>query len=90
MSAKELVTSLRAKETGRATYVGVDSAKQLSPYWTTFKEWYADQVSKWAVSDKAPTNVVERFFRRLGVALRKFYMSLKGSKYLPHETMREF
>jgi hypothetical protein len=55
-----------------------------------FSEWYADQVSRWAVTDEKPVGVVEKFFARLGAALRRFYQTLKGQKYLPDETFVQY
>lgn len=90
-SAREFVESLRGRATGR----GVDLAEgmqseKLSSYWRSFDEWYADQVSKWAVSSERPVSVVEQFFSRLGQAMRRFYATLRGQKFLPTETMKEF
>jgi hypothetical protein len=62
----------------------------LDPYWLKFSEWYADQVSRWAVTDEKPVGVVEKFFARLGAALRRFYQTLKGQKYLPDETFVQY
>jgi len=90
-TAREFVAELRARATGRATSIPAGmQANELTPYWKSFSEWYADQVSRWAVSSDKPVGVVEQFFSRLGAAMRKFYYSLKGSKYLPNETMKQF
>ena len=90
-TARELVNNLRSRSAGKLTLVPAGlNADQLRPYWTSFNEWYADQTARWAVSAKQPTTIVEKFFRRLGVALRKFYQSLKAQKYLPNETFVQF
>lgn len=90
-SGKEVVLALRARATGRATG-GVEgkTAEQLDDYWTSFKEWYADQVSRWATTSEKPLGVVEQFFAKLGAALKKFYYNLKSQKYLPTESMKKF
>ena len=90
----EFAKGLRARTTARrlkgkadltlGKTVGIDS------YWRSFDEWYADQVSRWAVSDEKPVSVVEKFFSRLGRALRNFYTSLRGKGYLPNETFRKY
>ena len=90
-TAKALIESLRAHTTGKTTTIPAGQmAAELTPYWSLFKEWYADQTARWAVSAKTPTNIVEKFFKRLGVALRKFYQSLKAQKYLPDETFVQY
>ena len=90
-SARELVDSLRAYETGKTTKVpeGLPAEKAIS-YWRSFSEYYADQVSRWAVSDKKPVSVVEKFFADIGAQLRKFYQTLRGQGYLPTETFRKY
>ena len=90
-SAKEVVESLRAKATGRST-TGFEgkTSEDMTAYWKSFSEWYADQVSRWATTSEKPLTVVEKFFARLGAALKKFYYSLKGQKYLPSDTMKQF
>lgn len=87
----ELVKALRARSTGRATSKDAAAkAEDMDSYWTSFGEWYADQVSRWAVTSEKPMSVVEKFFARLAAAMKKFYYSLKGQKYLPSETMKKF
>ena len=87
----QLVEALRARAAGRATRSGATAkAEDMSAYWKSFSEWYADQVSRWAVTSEKPMSVVEKFFSRLAAAMKKFYYSLKGQKYLPSETMKQF
>ncbi len=90
-TARELVDSLRAKTVGKQTIVEEGQmADTLKPYWREFDEWYADQVSRWATTDKKPISVVEKFFARLGQALRKFFSQLKNQKYLANETFVQY
>jgi GNAT superfamily N-acetyltransferase len=82
-TSREAIQMLRAKTTAQTTDIGqtIETAEQLDkldPYWLKFSEWYADQVSRWAVTDEKPVGVVEKFFARLGAALRRFYQTLKG------------
>jgi hypothetical protein len=92
-SAKDLVESLRAKKTAQTTKIPegvlVGDVKDIS-YWTGFNEWYADQVARWAVSSEKPVTVVDKFFAKLATALRKFYNTVKGQKYLPNETFKQY
>jgi hypothetical protein len=89
-SARELVDSLRAYETGKVTTVVDMPAKELDAYWKSFSEWYADQVSRWAVSEEKPVSVVDKFFASVGKALRKFYQTVRGQGFLPNETFRKY
>ena len=90
-SAQDLVNALRGRATQRQTKMPKDlSAEQLNYYWKSFGEWYADQVSRWAMSGTVPVGVVEKFFKRLGNQLRRFFQSLKSAKYLPDETFVQY
>lgn len=90
-TAQELVDSLRAKTSAKTTNIQVGAkVENLSPYWTSFNEWYADQVSKWATTTEKPLNVVEKFFKNLGNQMRQFYQKLKNAGYLPNETVKQY
>jgi GNAT superfamily N-acetyltransferase len=96
-TAREAIEMLRAKTTAQTTKIGADitTVRELDRadprrYWSSFSEWYADQVSRWAVTDEKPVGVVEKFFARLGAALRRFYQTLKGQKFLPDETFVQY
>ena len=94
-TSREAIEMLRAKTTAQTTGLGqtIETAEQLdklSSYWSSFSEWYADQVSRWAVTDEKPVGAVEKFFARLGAALRRFYQGLKGQGYLPDETFVQY
>jgi hypothetical protein len=86
---REAVDMLRAKTTAQTTKIGADitTVRELDRadprrYWSSFSEWYADQVSRWAVTDEKPVGVVEKFFARLGAALRRFYQNTQRSKVI--------
>jgi hypothetical protein len=46
----------------------------LSPqhreYWSSFDEWFAEQVAQWATTAPKAGNIVERFFKQLGTTLK--------------------
>lgn len=101
--ARGLLEALRARRMGRAVVANSDEQSLALPseaiekgfpeskrYWKSFSEWYADQTARWAVSDAKPTTIVEKYFSRLGKALRSFYQTLRGQKYLPTETFKKF
>jgi hypothetical protein len=90
-TARELVNSLRAKSSARNTELPAGmKAEKLSPYWKSFGEWYADQVSRWATTTDKPLTAVEKFFQRLGNQMRRFYGLLKNAGYLPNETFKQY
>ena len=87
---RDLVGALRAKTSAKNTLIENADNVNYKPYWTSFAEWYADQVSRWAVTSDKPTNIVEQFFSRLGKALRSFYNKAQNQKYLPNETFKQY
>ena len=90
-SAQELVQSLRARKTGKTTEVDPGAtAADLTSYWKSFGEWYADQTAKWATTQEKPLTVVEKFFSKLGAAMKAFYTKLRNGKYLPNETFKGY
>ena len=90
-TAKELIDSLRGRATQRRPKPSASQkAEDLTSYWRSFSEWYADQTSRWAMSDKVPVTAVEKFFKRLGNQLRRFYQQLKARKYLPDDTFAQY
>jgi hypothetical protein len=89
--AREFIQSFRPRGIGKVTKGGEGlKAEQLAPYWTSFHEWYADQVSRWATTSAKPLTVVEKFFKRLADALKSFYAKLRNQKYLPNETFKQY
>jgi hypothetical protein len=90
-SAKDYIESMRARGVGKTTQAGEKTKfEDLTPYWKSFGEWYADQVSRWATTSEKPLTVVERFFKRLADALKSFYAKLRNQKYLPNETFKQY
>lgn len=90
-TARELVNSLRAKTTAKTTDISEGAmAADMDSYWFNFKEWYADQVSRWALTSDKPVGVVEQFFKRLADSLRAFYAKVKNAGYLPNETFKKY
>ena len=92
ISAKELVESMRPRAMARATRFEdpMMQASKAKAYWRSFGEWYADQVARWATSSEKPLTVVDKFFKKIADALKKFYATVKGQKYLPTESMKNF
>jgi len=95
-SASQHIEALRPHTTGRMDAMDVArrapnmKSEELRPYWKSFNEWFADQVARWATSSERPVSVVEKFFARIGAALRGLYSSVSGRKYLPTDAMKAF
>lgn len=93
--SREFIDSLRAKTTAQVTKLTRESMpikdiQNIDSYWRSFSEWYADQVSRWAVSSEKPLGVVEQFFSKLASGLKRFYSNLKNKGFLPNETFKQY
>ena len=91
-TAREHINSMRAKTLAKGTKVpqGLMSEQIADSYWRSFGEWYADQVSRWSTTTDKPLTVVEKFFAKLGAAMRRFYTNAMQQKYLPAQSMQKF
>jgi hypothetical protein len=90
-TAREHILGMRAKTTSQTTTIDDTlNSKDLPGYWSRFSEWYADQTARWAMSSAKPVGIVEKYFAKLGAALRKFYNTVKGAGYLPNETFKSY
>jgi hypothetical protein len=98
-TAREYIQALRSAEAGR------EYSKQFSEttprtaimdgYHNHFKEWWADQVAKWATTQEKPVGAVEKFFSALGQKLRELAQLVTGSRFgnkdhLPVAAVKEF
>jgi hypothetical protein len=83
--AKQSVRSLGAR--GRAS--AGEMFKADPGYWDSFSEWFADQVSKWATTQRKPLTITERFFSTLGRLMNKLFDA--GRKEgLPTQNVTDF
>jgi hypothetical protein len=90
-TARQLVDSLRARATAKTTKVRAGAmAENLTPYWKSFSEWYADQVSRWATTSEKPVTQVEKFFEKLARVIRNFFNKIQNAGYLPNETFKQY
>lgn len=96
-TARELLHATRTRKTAR--FMAPEGslgfpAKNLGggdyQYLTSFAEWYADQVARWATTSEKPLSIVDKFFARLGAALRRFFGIAKNQGYLPNTTFKEY
>ena len=95
MTAQEHIESLRNRETAKnitdtpETLNGKKSG-DLGPYWHSFSEWFADNVSRWATTSEKPVGIVEQFFSDLGKQLRKLISLVTGKQFLPDAEVAKF
>ena len=88
-TAREQIESMRARAAGKGTDIQEGlMADRLSPYWSSKNEWFADQVSRWATTTAKPLTAVQKFYKKLGDALKRFFLA--NRKYLPTKNMHEW
>ena len=95
-NAGQYITDLRAHTVGKST-VGKNASnltnqkgKDLPPYWRSFSEWFADQVSRWSTTDAKPLGVVDKFFKRIADGLRRLVASVRGQQYVSSKVMSDW
>jgi len=47
-------------------------------YYLGFKEWYAEQVSRWLTTQKEPVTIAEKFFKGIADAWKAIYAKITG------------
>lgn len=89
-SAREYAEAMRALRSGRTIKSAGDfPAKDLSLYWQSFGEWFADQVARWATTQEKPLTAVDKFFKKLADTLRRFFTG-ERSKFAPSQEVAEW
>ena len=92
-SGRELVQMLRNRETGATQMMSVvegKTAAQMHPYWTSFNEWFADNVSRWASTSEKPLSVTEKLFAKVAQMMRDLVAVVTGRKFPPAKTVAKF
>ena len=91
MSAKEQIMALRNRETAESHSRKFNENSKLDQeYWGDFKEWFADNVSRWATTDEKPVSIVEKFFKGIADKLRQLLQIVTGNRFLPAKSVVEF
>ena len=88
-TAQDYMQSLRALRSGRFVSAPNVTGNELSYYWKSFGEWFADQVSRWATTQQKPISVVEKFFKRLADVLKNFFTG-ERAKFAPNQKVADF
>lgn len=99
-TAEDLVHSLRNR--AAAEMVVRESPVDLSKipvdkirasdrlYWTSFAEWFADNVSRWTTTAEKPLTVADKFFAKVAQMMRDLVATVTGRKYPPAKTVADF
>jgi len=92
-TAREMVRATRNRVTAQEAIIYPPeyrfSGKDLE-YWTSFSEWFADNVSKWATTNKKPMTVVQKFFADVARKIRKIVSEITGNKFVPNKAVADF
>lgn len=89
-AARDYMQALRAMRGGRFVDPGsAQTGNDLTFYWKSFGEWFADQVSRWATTQQKPLTVVEQFFQRLANVLKNFFTGEKA-KFAPNQKVADW
>ena len=92
-TGRELVQMLRNRETADTQMLSVPEGKtadEMSSYWTSFNEWFADNVSRWASTNEKPLSVTEKFFSKVAQMMRDLVAVVTGRKYPPAKSVADF
>jgi hypothetical protein len=84
---------LRNRETADTQMLSVaegKTAEQMSAYWKSFSEWFADNTSRWASTSDKPVTITEKFFARVAQMMRDLVATVTGRKYPPNKKVAEF
>ncbi len=98
-TAKQLVENLRSYQSAKNILDRIGEKYSQMPaiamsgyqgYWSSFPEWYADNVARWANTTAEPVGVVEQFFKGLADTLRKFFSDISNSQWFANSTFAEY
>lgn len=90
-SRKAPQTAKMMTENGLADLTPIKDLRPVDKEYTlSFREYFADQVARWAMTSEKPLGVVEKFFKGVGAGLRKLYHGAKREGAFPNETFKDF
>lgn len=93
LSRKALTSAVMAKraiETGNAARTMDDLSADDLQYHLSKKEWFADQVARWATMTAAPRTILDKFFSAVARKMRVLASIVTGHSFLPDDAVREF
>lgn len=62
-------------------------------YLSSFEEWFAEQVARWATTEQRPLTIAERFFKTLGeriASISDWFKRNTGQEYAPAAFMKQW
>lgn len=67
-----------------------DLPEKQQKYTLAFEEWFADNVSKWMVTDAKPVGLVQQFFKYVSDVLSDLWSGLVRQVNAPEESVQEY
>ena len=94
-NVEQYVKALRAHVVGKLQKITphtkpLPASEVLTPYWRSFSEYFADQVSKYMVSEERPQSVIGKFFGRIADGLKRLYQSLAGMQGKARKSIKDY
>jgi len=92
---EQYVKALRAHVVGKVQQISprirpLPASENLPPYWRSFSEYFADQISKYMMSEKRPQSVIGKFFGRIADGLKRLYQSLAGMQGKARKSIKDY
>jgi hypothetical protein len=70
--------------------LAAQTLKNFDTYWTSFSEWFADNVSRWATTNEKPLSIADKFFSKVAQMMRDLVAITTGRKYPPAKSVADF
>lgn len=99
LNTEDFVNELRSRERAGKLIASVPFIVRTAPavqttnfdnYWSTFSEWFADQVARWATTSEKPVSLVDKFFADVARVMRRFAALVTGKQFLPNSEVKKF
>jgi MutS domain I len=70
----------------KAPFPQEQRAADWEKYRSSFSEWFADEVAKWAATREKPRSLVDKFFSEISTKLKRLWNEV-SSNFAPNETL---
>lgn len=67
----------------------INRSAEHEAYYSSFEEWFADEVSRWATTSEKPLTLVERFFTDIAAKIRRLWDAVR-QHFSPSVTMSDW
>lgn len=71
------ISEFHDPSSGWGTARFMDLTQTQREYWFGFNEWFADNVARWATTDKKPMSLVDKFYASLGRRIREVIQNVR-------------